>query len=99
MPYIPVVATRFASSYSVESGSAVEVLSEIAWPSITVDLGNEGSTTEPPTRSYTGVINITGQGNVCILLPLSNESIFRQTPLSGEDFDCSVKWIVRLRRF
>lgn len=99
MPYIPVVATRFASSYSITAGAATEVTSTIAWPNITVDYGNEGATTEPPTRSYTGVINITGEGDVCILLPLSNESIFQQPPLSGEDFDCSVKWIIRLRRF
>lgn len=105
MAFNPVIATRFASSYSVVSGSGpVEIESTIAWPSITVDYGNEGSETEPPTRSYVGIVNYSetnstnlGTG-VAILLPLSNESIFVPDPIL-ETIRCSVKWIKRLRRF
>lgn len=104
MPFLPVVATRFASGYTVVSGSGpVEIESLICWPSVTVDYGNEGSETEPPTRTYTGVIDYSdtnsaslGEG-VTILLPLSNESIFE--PEESTDDRVSVKWLNRWRRF
>lgn len=99
MPFLPVLATRFASSFTIVEGSAVEITSTIAWPSLTVTLGNENSVEEPPTRSSVGVVNTTVAGLVSLLLPISNESIFVQAPLAPEGLRCRVRWVNRQRRF
>lgn len=95
----PLIASRFAQSFTIESGSA-NISSRVAWASVTIDYGNEGSEVEPPSRGYVGSVNASAYGFVALILPISNESIFVQEPLDEDaELRCSVKWLNRLRRF
>ena len=78
----PLFASRSAHTFTIVAGGGVNISGTIAWPSIAVDYGNEGSEDDPPTRSYINIEDDTatavryGQGDkVAALLPLSAEAI------------------------
>jgi len=95
----PIITTRFAHQFVLESGAGITIESDLAWTSIAVDYGNEGVETDPPTRTYINIIDDSetgvsfGQGNkVVAMLPLSLENI---SVAEETDARVSVKWINR----
>lgn len=99
----PIITTRFAHQFVLESGAGITIESDLAWTSIAVDYGNEGDENDPPSMSYINLVDDSatgvsyGQGNkVVAMLPLSFEFVLDTVEEEEESSaHVSVKWINR----
>ena len=104
MPFVAIIASRYAVPFELVSGSSVETTGLIAWPSVSVDYANDGETDNPPTRVFVNIpsssytaSNPSGNG-VVVSLPLSNEAVFvREDVEAVPVLKVSVRWINRWR--